>query len=263
MQASAGDCKFTLPDIQVDFWLDKNEYYSTRELSSEVRRGLNHASKAGLVTAVRPTFSSNADVVKEIVSRIQAKKAHATYTDEELLLIFDLIQGWGGAMGRWPYIYPKGKPHRLFFSGFCEIYRQGILLLFRMREYGVTTELVDAANKKICELPRVGESFSSKHLQFWSIGLDLSPKLAIFDTRIKQLMAGASKCKAGSISYISFLETLESEALQRGVRSEAYERALFAFSKNYFPNDSLKIKNSIEFAEDLDLAQSLAEQNTT
>lgn len=76
-------------------------------------------------------------------------------------------------------------------------------------------------------------------------------------------MAGASKCKTGSISYTSFLETLESEALRHGVRSKGYERALFTFSKNYSPNDSLKTRKSIALSEDLKLAQSLTENNTT
>lgn len=258
MEANLVITKFCLPRINIDFWQDKNEYYSSRGLSREVSTGLKHACKAGSINALVPMFLSNADVVKEILLRIKAKESGDGYTDDELLIIFDLIQGWGGATGRWPYIYPKDKPYRLFSPSFCLIYRQAILQLFYMRKNGVTPDLITAVNRKICELPRVGESFSSKHLQFWSIGLDLTPKLAIFDSRIKQLMAGASKCKISSISYINFIETLESEASRLGTSSEIYERALFAFSKNYFPNESLKMKTSFGFQEDIEVAISLA-----
>jgi hypothetical protein len=248
----------SLPTINVSFWKNENEYYSSKSLSREVITGLKHASKARLIDAMVPGFSSNADVVGEIINRIRQGDSEQDYSDTELLIIFDLIQGWGGAQGRWPYIVPKDRPHRLHYTQFCETYRRAVSQLFKIQLIGVSKDRVENANKIICELPRVGISFSSKHLQFWSIGLDLTPKLAIFDSRMKQLIAGASGCRPESVTYIEFLETLESAANQLGVSSEVYERSLFAFSKNYFPNESLQLKDKAALTEDIEVARSIA-----
>ncbi len=248
----------TLPTINVIFWQNQNEYYSPKELTREVTAGLKHASKAGLIDSMLAGFSSNADVVEEIINRIRIGSSEDDYTDDELLIIFDLIQGWGGAQGRWPYIKPKSKPVRINYPKFCQNYRKAVSQLFNMQKVGVSAADINDANRTICELPQVGISFSSKHLQFWSIGLDLIPKLAIFDSRMKQLIGGASGCRPDGVTYIEFLETLETAAKRIGVSSEIYERSLFAFSKNYFPNESLRLKDQLQITEDIGVARSLA-----
>jgi hypothetical protein len=247
----------SLPPINVCYWKSKNVYYSSTELSVEVRTGLKNSRKAGLLDHLIPAFKTNSDVVETIIQLISSRNTASDYSDQALLTIFDLIQGWGGATGRWPYIVPQGQPHRPFNESFVDSYRKAVHYLFEMQKNGVNQQLIQFANASICELPRVGESFSSKHLLFWSLGLKLTPKLSIFDSRIKLLMAGSSSCKPSSISYIEFLNTLEESSSALDVPSEEYERALFAFSKNYFPNDSLKIKEEPLLAEDCDIALAL------
>lgn len=246
-----------LPQINIQFWLDKNEYYSDQYLSTQIQTGLSHAKKAGLIEPYIVSIKSNAELVELILRRIRLFQASEN-REEDGLIIFDLIQSWGGATGRSPYVRPKNCPPRPNDKNFGSTYISAIDTLIAMKSEGVTTEGVDEANRLICDLPYVSESFSTKHLQFWSLGLDISPRLAIYDSRMILLVNGANKTKKSNrYSYLEFLDALHARADQVNQSPEIVERALFAFSKNFFPNDSLVINDDVESDTDYKVAQQL------
>ena len=248
-----------LPTIDVDFWASRNPYYDKNVLSKEVKGGLSHSVKGGLLERFLPSIKSNGDLVALTIQRIRGFRAGET-TDEALLIIFDLIQAWGGTTGRGPYRKTRGggKAHRPNNSDFADIYRKGIEAILVMKNLGVSKEGIQMANSLICDLPYVGQSFSTKHLQFWSIGLNISPKLVIYDRRMELLLCAASRAKGVKYDYLEFLAALERLALELKVTAENLERALFAFSKNYFPNDSLVMNESPVHQNDQNAAATLS-----
>ena len=246
-----------LPQINTQFWLDKNEYYSDQYLSTQIKTGLSHAKKAGLIEPYIASIKSNAELVELILRRIRLFQASEN-REEDGLIIFDLIQSWGGATGRSPYVRPKNCPPRPNDKNFGPTYLSAIDSLITMSSRGVTIEGIEEANRLICNLPYVSESFSTKHLQFWSIGLDMSPRLAIYDSRMILLINGANKAKKSNrYSYLRFLDALQTHAEQVNQSPEIIERALFAFSKNFFPNESLVINDNVASNTDHQIAQQL------
>ena len=246
-----------LPQINTQFWLDKNEYYSDQYLSTQIKTGLSHAKKAGLIEPYIASIKSNAELVELILRRIGLFQASEN-REEDGLIIFDLIQSWGGATGRSPYVRPKNCPPRPNDKNFGPTYLSAIDSLITMSSGGVTIEGIEEANRLICNLPCVSESFSTKHLQFWSIGLDISPRLAIYDSRMILLINGANKAKKSNrYSYLEFLHALQTHAEQVNQSPEIIERALFAFSKNFFPNESLVINDNVASNIDHEIALQL------
>lgn len=251
------DMSYILPEIDFKYWADKNPYYSSDTLSKEVKIGLTNASKAGLVSPYLPTIASNGDLVNLILKKIAAFDV-AQGSDDQILLIFDLIQSWGGAMGKWPFVKPKGNPPRPNDQKFSVGYFKAIQALQRMKTDGVTEDSISHVNELICELPMVSESFSTKHLQFWSIGLDIKPRLAIYDTRMILLMAATNQgSKSHRHTYLQFLEALDSASLKERLPPEIVERSLFAFSKAYFPNAALQITAEASITHDRQAAVAL------
>jgi hypothetical protein len=251
------DMSYILPEIDFKYWADKNPYYSSDTLSKEVKIGLTNASKAGLVSQYLPTIASNSDLVNLILKKIAAFDFAQT-SDDQSLLIFDLIQSWGGAMGKWPFVKPKGNPPRPNDHKFSARYFKAIKALERMKTEGVTEDSISSVNKLMCELPMVSESFSTKHLQFWSIGLDIKPRLAIYDTRMILLMAAANGVsKSHRHTYLQFLEALDRTSLKEGLPPEIVERSLFAFSKAFFPNAALQVTADCSIAHDRQAAVAL------
>jgi len=246
-----------LPKIDYSFWLKKNEYYSDEILSNSVEQGLNHAAKAGLVGKYIEHLKTNKDLINLIEEKIKQKKSPNDYSDKDLLTIFDLIQGWGGRTGRSPYVQPKGKPYRMNDDTYPKIYREAIEMLYKTNKESEYDEILQV-KPKIEELKGVGESFSTKHLSFWSRFLDNCPPLAIFDKRMKNIFYASNNSSNKEITYKNFLKALQETSKSINLEIYEIEAAIFGFSENYFKNEEIVLINEFEIDhEDVRIAKEL------
>ena len=231
-----------LKDIDFRFWLKSNDYYSPEILSTNVSTGIKHAKKAGLINELVEEIQSNAELINLIKQRINLKNSPSDYNDEELLIIFDLIQAWGGPTGRNPYVF-QNAPRINKSDLFATTYRQTIEMLFKLKDINDYDKDVAPIKRKLEELPQVSESFSTKHLSFWSRFLEHCPQLVIYDTRMRDIIKAANKHTENSkIKYNDFRSALLQEAEQLELSINDIERAIFAFSSNYFKNDTFVLK---------------------
>lgn len=155
--------------------------------------------------------------------------------------MFDLIQGWGGKTGRTPFVQPKRSPTRQSWDQWIEHYKRGAEL----------SECSPSDAKWHFEhILGIGESFSTKHLKFWS-----HDKWPILDNRIKLLLNPSNE----RASYDQYLLFFHKESKRLGKSSSSIERALFAFSRHYFPNNALRIHPEIKNGHDFIVAKDLEE----
>ena len=237
-------------NIDYHFWFKKNPYYSDTELTKEVLTGLKHAKKAGLINRLVGNLKSSEDLVLLIKKKIKEKNNPDEYFDNDLLIIFDLIQGWGGPTGMRPYVKPKASPSRMLKERlYADTYRIAVEMLYRIdKEDYEYDPNIKTIKDKIEEMPFVGESFSTKHLSFWSRNLANCPDLIIFDKKLKNIF---SACNEGSeIGYKEFLESFSAEFEPdnaHGLDTFEKEAAIFAFSKNYFENEELVLYKDERF----------------
>jgi hypothetical protein len=229
-------------NIDFQFWLDSNDFYSPDVLSPTVKIGINHVKKAGLVNSLVNDISSNAELINLIEYRINLQKSASAYSDEDLLIIFDLIQAWGGKMGKNPYVL-RGKPRITKTKLFASIYRASVEMLYQLTEVDDYANDIAPIKKKLEEIPQLGESFSTKHLSFWTRFLLNCPELVIYDTRMKEIIKAANKHEeVSNITYKDFRLALLNEAKTLRLEINDIERAIFAFSSNYFQNDNFILK---------------------
>ena len=251
----------SLPQIDYEFWKEKNSYYSSKKLGNQTIRGIKTVQKTGLLNSVidddgNILIKSNAALIEIIIEKIKNFDL-AKSSNNELLEIFDLIQAWGGP-GRAPYVRPKGDEWRFRnIEEYANTYREAIKAIINLK----SKPLDDASIKKVEELIRrldgVGISFATKHLFFWSTGLNFEKKLSIYDSRMELLIRGANKLSSAP-NYTEFKKALEHQGRQSNIGSEIIERALFAFSKNYFPNKNLEIVKDYSLSKDIEVAESLS-----
>ena len=229
-------------NIDFQFWLNSNDFYSPNVLSTTVKTGIKHVKRAGLVNSLVNEIKSNAELINLIQYRINLQKSASAYTDEDLLIIFDLIQAWGGKMGKNPYVL-GGKPRITKSKLFASLYRASVEMLYQLTEIEDYENDIAPIKKKLEEIPQLGESFSTKHLSFWTRFLKNSPDLVIFDTRMKEIIKAANKINEGAnITYKDFHLALLKEAQHLGFKINDIERSIFAFSSNYFKNDNFVLK---------------------
>lgn len=189
-------------------------------------------------------IKTNKNLVDLIESKIKTYPQIEKFEDDELMLIFDLIQAWGGKTGRNIYVKPKGSPTRTSYAKLAATYRNAMSCC--------TAGDFQSALVKITSIPNIGESFATKHIFFWSEFGPRRKALPIYDTRIKTLLF----FKATSASdYNSYVEVLNRKANELSMTSALVERALFAFSQNYFPNGKLFLKISISDEMDIEEAR--------
>ena len=95
----------------------------------------------------------------------------------------------------------------------------------------------------------IGTSFATKHLRFWG-------NKPILDTRIRALLYLGKE-----IEYSKYLLDLDKLSQQFDLSVMDIEKALFAFSMNYYTNENLilKTEKKVEFKEDRLLAIKLSE----
>jgi len=237
-------------NIDYRFWLSKNRYYSDTELTKEVKIGLKHAKKAGLISSLTGNLKTSKDLIILIQDKIEEKDNPDEYTDNDLLIIFDLIQGWGGPTGMRPYVKPKANPSRMFQQKlYADKYRTAAEMLYEIDkddyEYDPNIKTI---KDKIEEMLFVGESFSTKHLSFWSRSLGNCPDLIIFDKKLKNIFSACNE--EPEISYKEFLESFSGDFEPdnaHGLNIYEKEAAIFAFSKNYFKNEELALHKGEQF----------------
>lgn len=248
------------------YWVEQNDYFSNKPLLDTIRVGLNHANNRGFIAErlgidFMKYFPTNEQLVNFIAEKIKnaSQSDLDLIDDDEVLLIFDLIQGWGGKMGRMPYVRPENNPSRYAEKNlFASTYKEFISLINKQVATDQENHYKDILTT-MKSLNGVGESFATKHIFFWSkYGLRKN-SLPIFDTRMKRLLEVFQE----QGSYMDFLRFLDLIATEKGMQQYEVERALFAFSQNYFQNERLIFKEENEIKEkiiDRDIAESIVRQ---
>ncbi len=233
------------PNINYPYWCHKNEYFSDTPLIDTIKIGLDHARKGGLIDAIlkNADIQSNKNLVDLIDSKIKEHQSIDNFKDDELMVIFDLIQGWGGKTGRNIYVQPKDYPTRKSYPKLSETYRKAM-------SYCILGDYISAL-KEITSIPNLGESFATKHIFFWSEFGPSRKALPIYDTRIKTLLFLESTAAA---TYDIYVKSLNEKANELSMAPALVERALFSFSQNYFPNGKLLIIKNITDKTDFEEA---------
>ena len=224
-----------LKDIKIEYWYKKNRYFSDKELHDSTKIQLSIMQNKGFLKDYNP--KSNHEIVSNIESSILK---YRNGNRDELLFIFDLIQCWGGKMGKGPYVRVDGTTgaiHRNTSEYWVSDYEAGV-------QEGIS---IDEALNHLCKIPMVGVSFATKHLMFWH-------RAPIFDTRMQLLMFGEKAPQR----FNDFRDGIIELAAHWKVEDILVERGLFAFSENFFSNDSLTLKGLVEDQTDLSVAKSLA-----
>jgi hypothetical protein len=150
------------PNINYLYWRQKNEYFSDAPLIETIRIELNHARKGELIDQVikESNIKTNKNLVDLIESNIKKYQSIESFENNELLLIFDLIQGWGGKTCRNIYVQPKKNPTRYSLTNLPIVYRNSIK--------NSVSGNYQAAIKELTSIRNLGESFATKHIFFWS-----------------------------------------------------------------------------------------------
>jgi len=224
-----------IPDIDYQYWASQHTFYGDKPFQNNdtVRKGLNHAEKGGLIKS--KDYSNPMQILSKIEQEIKKIDINTASTDE-LLLIFDLIQGWGGVNCRQTYISIRGvAPGRISDpKAFSQNYVKILNLLkvcgsMDQLKQSMVTELVDAVEN----LDRLSLNFGSKHLFFWSKFWGLNTIFYIYDTRMKAIAKLFSGKNVSYFNYLGFLRNVEKHlSLSEGTA----ERGIFAFSNNFFTN---------------------------
>jgi hypothetical protein len=113
------------------------------------------------------------------------------------------------------------------------------------------------------KIPGIKDSFATKHMFFWTEYGPRRDAIPIYDARIKTLLC-FNETKA--VDYQTFYNEMKNSAELQKLTVGLVERALFAFSQNYFRNNTLIIKSSpkdtTDFDEALNLQKRYLEFNT-
>ena len=171
-----------LSNLDFDFWIQSNDYYSPDFFSTNVKTGFNHSKKAGLIGKFEKRINCNLDLINIIDERINLANAPESYSDDDLLIIFDLIQAWDGPTGRNPYIFQNG-PRIIKQDLFAKTYRAAIEMLYKIaEEYDYDMDVLPIKAKIeecfcdflmiksdiVCKLTEMDDLFDSNPI-FWQI----------------------------------------------------------------------------------------------
>lgn len=238
------------PNINYHFWMNRNPFYGHNPIPATMRTSLVHyASRPGLINDVILNIHNLlcSELVQEIKNGIEDVVNNNLFDNEALVLrIFDLIQGWGGKMGKGPYV-PYQNPVRNQTNNWFHIYQSAIRLAIERDPNSL---------REFMRIPKIGESFGTKHMHFWS-KYGAGQPVPIYDLRIKTLLYFTGNPIP---NYQTYINDISIAAQINNLPMEEIERALFAFSTNYFPNNNLRIKANYSSDLDLDIAQDLERQ---
>ena len=264
------------PEIDYNYWEKKHPFYDNKRLEKgdTVSVGLLHAEKGGLIKKQDYQYAKTlVDTIENKINLIDLKQCG----HEELLTIFDLIQGWGGKQCRQTYNprkkkLPKGladpegltkgsfeiiKPKRLadprqFADDYLEIIK---LLIDVSGQENLTKNTVKKLEMSLINFDNVALGFGSKHFFFWSLFKKQPNILYIYDTRMEAITKILNGKKMNYYSYLMLLNDIEkSLKLDAGVA----ERGLFSFSNNFFSNNlSPKFIQKSDDKKDIQIAKTL------
>jgi hypothetical protein len=233
----------TLSDLNFGYWNSKNTYFSDAEINASMKAALTLIQGKGYLLDFSP--KSAVDYSIQISNEISS--FNLTNPDfSRLARIFDLIQAWGGRTGRTPYVIKKGNSQssRDLFSSWRESYLKGVI--------SIQNENPVEALKYWALINGLGSSFAPKHLRFWS------NKYPVLDTRISLLLTGSKRLLRKPEYYDDFLLLISQLAEKYGSDILETEKALFAFSQNYFKNDKLVLLKEQPVGMDSELALAIA-----
>jgi hypothetical protein len=112
------------------------------------------------------------------------------------------------------------------------------------------------ALKEWKKIDGIGASFAPKHLKFWT------NKFPILDTRMSLLLCGSKRLLAKPDYYDEFISLISHLANIYKVNMIEAEKALFAFSQNYFVNEALVTReNEIIDLTDFIIAEKISKIN--
>jgi len=224
------------PNIDYNYWMNMNPFYADTQLLPTMKTCIRHyASLPGLINDVLQEieFITCKDLNKLIEIEIKNVIEHNLFNDEsKVLRIFDLISGWGGQQGRAPYLRPLGNTTRNSYKNWYSNYILGVKLAIEGKK---------EALEYFKTIKFIGDSFGTKHLYFWSLYGGNSP-VPIYDARIKTLLYLSTD---EAPTFEQYVEDMTDFSILKNITISQLEKALFAFSSNYFPNESLIIKNEI------------------
>ena len=233
----------TLSDLNFGYWNGKNTYFSDSEINASMQVALTLIQGKGYLLDFNP--KSAVDYSIQISKEISS--FNSTNPDfSRLARIFDLIQAWGGRTGRTPYVIKKrnSQSSRDLFSSWRESYLNGVI--------SIQNENPVEALKHWSLINGLGPSFAPKHLRFWS------NKYPVLDTRISLLLTGSKRLLRKPEYYDDFLQLISQLAERYGSNILETEKALFAFSQNYFKNDELALLKEQPEGMDSEIAVSIA-----
>ena len=233
----------TLSDLNFGYWNGKNTYFSDSEINASMQVALTLIQGKGYLLDFNP--KSAVDYSIQISKEISS--FNSTNPDfSRLARIFDLIQAWGGRTGRTPYVIKKrnSQSSRDLFSSWRESYLNGVI--------SIQNENPVEALKHWSLINGLGSSFAPKHLRFWS------NKYPVLDTRISLLLTGSKRLLRKPEYYDDFLQLISQLAERYGSNILETEKALFAFSQNYFKNDELALLKEQPEGMDSEIAVSIA-----
>lgn len=232
-----------LSDLNFAHWNSKNTYFSDSEINASMQAALTLIQGKGYLLDFNP--KSAVDYSIQISKEISA--FNSTNPDfSKLARIFDLIQAWGGRTGRTPYVIKKGNSQssRDLFSSWRESYLNGVI--------SIQNENPVEALKHWSLISGLGSSFAPKHLRFWS------NKYPVLDTRISLLLTGSKRLLRKPEYYDDFLKLISQLGERYGSNILETEKALFAFSQNYFKNDKLTLLEKQPVGVDSEIAMAIA-----
>jgi hypothetical protein len=217
-----------LINLNYEHWKNKNPYYSAAGLNKSMKSALTLIQNKGYLNNFNPNSASDYPL------RIEAEIAKFNLSNpdfEKLSFIFDLIQTWGGQTGRTPYVIKRTNTlsSRQRYAEWRHTYLGGV-------KFALNNQPVEAL-KEWKKINGIGASFAPKHLKFWT------NKFPILDTRMSILLCGSKRLLAAPDSYNEFIHLITYLANIYKANMIETEKALFAFSQNYFTNEALVIRD--------------------
>jgi hypothetical protein len=250
------------PNINYKYWL---------EVSKKRQDNPTNGTFSSMLTILRNNLS-NTDVIWEVVNdENRAKqtmngfikkgfeyaneifyelnkddliKFNQDKIDTLFLGIFDIVQGWGGIMGKTPYnsrsSYGGGVPGRHTPNKWLKIYKEAVSLI-KNGDFRRALLSLDNSSKNT-GIKGLRISFASKHLWFWgnyfkSKGLLKDKSVHVYDTRIARMLYGREP-ESQDYDHVSELydNIIKTNDLNDMSHSDI-EQALFAFSNTFYDND--------------------------
>lgn len=240
------------PPINLDHW--GNQPGGTWRLAPMVTQmiNLNEGNFFGLT--LQNTTHLEFHELRRLVERTIMQNV-AAYTkqnqDDFLWATFLLIQTWGGSAAR---------THTAYMAG----HRVEILPVYRAAVTGLLNENQDlihratAALNQLEGINRLGRSFATKHIAFWTGKGVKENGLPILDDVISKVLYNKP---ASRVNYQDYLNFMNLTATSAGVTVGYLERSLFAFARIFWTTRNTRTAIFIQPLQDetdLEVARRLA-----